>query len=667
MDRDHTMHGIPVVPPDPQWRPWALAAAVFAVTLIVFLPALSCGFVNLDDDQYVYRNPVVLGGLTPANVATACTRSIMANWAPLTILSYQVDVTLFGREPWGFHLTNIILHAAACSLLFLALARMTAAPVQSAVAAVLYGIHPLRVESVAWISERKDVLSVLFLAATLLAYEWYTRRPTVGRSLAVMAGMAASLASKATLVTLPVLLLVCDFWPLGRIEQLPAAAGDRDPPPATPRPSVSLLRAVLEKAPLMAVAMLATAITVIAQGGALEGNSRRSLFGQRLPNAVFGTGWYLWRLVAPVNLCPFYSPIDPARDAPLIVVSAAAILAVVAIAARFIKRQPAIAWGVAWFFVSLAPVSQIVQTGSHGYADRYSYVPHIGLVVAVVFSLAEVARRWGIPSAITLSLAATVAVALGVTTVRQIGIWRDAGTLWRHTLAVDATNGVALYHFATHLRETGEPDAAIRQLERSSACWAAGTAPARIQLELGLARLDAGRPVEAAKAFEAALEKEPGNWKATNGLGVSWLHRGQPQRALDCFEQVLRLEPDEPDTIHNAMLALVAMGRLDDAATSCRRLIALDPAAVDPRSRLGQILLRLGRLDAAIHELEVAVRLDPGNTGVQTVLAEAYAVAGQRERAASIARAALANAREPLAPAIRRRLERAAAAAMPAP
>ncbi len=667
MVRDHTIHGHPVVPRDPQRRLWSLAAAVFAVTLIVFLPALACGFVNWDDDEYVYRNPVVLGGITPANVWAACTRSFMGNWAPLTILSYQLDITLFGPEPWGFHLTNIVLHAVACGLLFLAFARMTAAPVPTAVATVLYGIHPLRVESVAWISERKDVLSILFLGATLLAYEWYTRRPTVGRYLAVMAGLAASLASKATLVTLPVLLLLCDFWPLGRIEKLPAAAGDRDPPPATPRPVVSLLRAVLEKGPLMAMALAATAIAVIAQDDALEGNAHRSLFGQRVPNAVFGTGWYLWRLVAPVNLCPFYSPIDPAQDAPFVALSAAAILAVVAIAALFLRSQPAIAWGVSWFFVSLAPVSQIVQLGSLGYADRYSYAAHIGLVIAVVFSLAELARRRGIPSAITLSLAAIVAVALGVTTVRQIGIWRDPRTLWHHTLGVDATNVVATYHLATHLRETGEPDAAIGQLKRATTFWAAGTAPARIHRELGLAHLDAGRPVEAAKEFETAFAKEPGNWKATNGLGVSWLHRGEPQRALDCFEQVLQLEPEEPDAIHNAMLALVALGRLDDAAISCRRLIAVDPAAVEPRSRLGQILLRLGRLDAAIHELEAAVQLDPGNTGVQTVLAEAYAAAGQRERAASIARAALAAAREPLAPAIRQRLLRVADRAVPAP
>jgi len=663
MTRVAPFRGIPVC----ERRLWRPAAAVFTLTLVVFLPALACGFVNLDDDRYVYRNPVVLGGLTPANAVAACTRSIMANWAPLTILSYQFDVAAFGTGPWGFHLTNIVLHAAACGLLFLALANMTADPVPSAVAAAIFGIHPLRVESVAWISERKDVLSIFFLAATLLAYEWYTRRPGIGRYLAVVAAMVASLASKATLVTLPVLLMFCDVWPLGRITAdrvpgwLPRPAG------GSPRKVISPHRAILEKLPLFAVAIAFTWITVLAQGDALEGNVRRPLIGQRLPNAVYGTGWYLWRLLAPVNLYPLYPPIDPARDASLVALAAAAILLVVATAGTYLKRQPAIAWGVAWFLVTLAPVSQIVQTGWHGYADRYSYAPHIGLVVAVVFAVATLARHLGIPPVVPLSLAAAVALALGVTSIRQIAIWHDAGSLWRHALEVDATNSIAMYHLATHLRETGEPDAAIRHLERAEAGWSAGTAPARVDLELGLAYLDVGRPADAAAEFETALAKEPGNWKALNALGVSWLHRGERQLALDCFEQVLRRWPDESDALHNAMLALVALGRLDDAATICRRLVAIDTAAVEPRSRLGQILLKLGKAEPAIRELEAALRLDPRNIGVKTVLAEAYAAAGDGARAAAIARAALATAPEAPAAAIRARLEKVADRAAAAP
>jgi len=644
-----------------------MTVAVSAVTLVVFLPALACGFVNLDDDQYVYRNPVVLGGLTPASIAAACTRSIMANWAPLTILSYQLDVAIFGTGPWGFHLTNIVLHATACGMLFLALARMTDAPVPSAIAAILFGIHPLRVESVAWISERKDVLSIFFLAVTLLAYERYSRQPTVGRYLAVMTAMAASLASKATLVTLPVLLLLCDFWPLGRIDGLRPAAGERDAPPATPRPTVSLRHAVLEKLPLMAVAILATAITVFAQGGALEGNARRSLIAQRLPNAVFAVGWYLWRLLVPVNLCPYYAPIAPSRDALLIATSAAAILAVMAVAAVSIKKQPAIAWGAAWFFLALAPVLQIVQTGSHGYADRYSYAAHIGLVVAVVFPLAAVARHRAIPAGLIVSLSAAIALALGATSIRQIGIWQDAGTLWRHTLAVDGSNGIAMYTLGTYLLESGDPDAAIEMLERAANFCVDGTSPGRIDQQIGLAHLDARRPADAARAFEAALAKEPGNCRAINGLGVSWLDRGAPQRALDCFDEVRRLRPDEPDAVHNAMLALVALGRLDDAATACRWLSALNPAAAEPRSRLGQILLKLGRAKEAICELEAALQLDPANIGVKTVLAEAYAADGRREQARAVARDALAAARGPLPETLLQRLERVAADAVPDP
>jgi len=479
--------------------------------------------------------------------------------------------------------------------------------------------------------------------------------------------MAASLASKATLVTLPVLLLLCDFWPLGRIDGLRPAAGERDAPPATPRPTVSLRHAVLEKLPLMAVAILATAITVFAQGGALEGNARRSLIAQRLPNAVFAVGWYLWRLLVPVNLCPYYAPIAPSRDALLIATSAAAILAVMAVAAVSIKKQPAIAWGAAWFFLALAPVLQIVQTGSHGYADRYSYAAHIGLVVAVVFPLAAVARHRAIPAGLIVSLSAAIALALGATSIRQIGIWQDAGTLWRHTLAVDGSNGIAMYTLGTYLLESGDPDAAIEMLERAANFCVDGTSPGRIDQQIGLAHLDARRPADAARAFEAALAKEPGNCRAINGLGVSWLNRGAPQRALDCFDEVRRLRPDEPDAVHNAMLALVALGRLDDAATACRRLSALNPAAAEPRSRLGQILLKLGRAKEAICELEAALQLDPANIGVKTVLAEAYAADGRREQARAVARDALAAARGPLPETLLQRLERVAADAVPDP
>ena len=280
-------------------RPWLMATLLGLLTFVVFLPAVACDFVNWDDNAYVYRNPLVLEGLTVRGVTAAFTRVMFHNWAPLTILSYQADASLYGSRPEGYHLTNVVLHAMAAGLLAVALGRMTAAPGLSAAAVLLFAIHPLRVESVAWIAERKDVLSIFFLAVALLAYEWYCRRPGAWRFAAVWAAMLASLLAKATLVTLPVLLLLLDVWPLNRL-QLPGWPRAAAAEPAR-YPVCSWQRAFAEKLPLLALSSVFAAITLMTQERATRSSAELPLVTNRIPNALHAIACYLFETAVPLG------------------------------------------------------------------------------------------------------------------------------------------------------------------------------------------------------------------------------------------------------------------------------------------------------------------------------------------------------------------------------
>ena len=592
------------------WNTRAVAATLALVTAAVFLPAVRCGFVNLDDNLYVYENPVVARPISADSIRKACTGTFVANWAPITMLSYQLDAAVFGVRPWGFHLTNVLLHAAATALMFVALARMTGSPGPSAAAALIFGLHPMRVESVAWISERKDVLSVFFLALTLLAYDQFTRRPGLGRYLTVVAMMAASLASKATLVTLPVLLLVCDIWPFGRIAEarmtswLPRPAGE------PPRPAVTLRRAILEKLPFFAVAIAFTWITVLAQGDALDDNRNRPLVGQRLPNAIFATGWYLWRFAVPLNLIPYHPPIDPGKSAIWVAVSAAACLGLVAVAAALVRSRPYLAWGVAWFFVSLLPVSQIVQTGGHGYADRYSYIPHLGLCVAVVWAVAD-ACSGPLPRSVSVTALVGTAALLAGLTVAQIGAWKDSLTLWRHCLAHDQRAALPHYNFACALSD---------------------------------ARDKASAEVE----FRRTLAIEPMDEDSINALAALLIEQRRFVEAKPLVEAAARSSRKPITLVNEASLAL-GEGRLDEALAAASKAVATAPDDAFARFTLGKVLTAMDDHVAAITAYREAIRLDPNHVAARNNLATALARSGRQDEAIGVFREVLAIDPESLA------------------
>lgn len=424
---------------------------VAAATLVVFLPAVRGGFVNWDDAKYTFENPLVREGLSAGAVAAAFANTVFGFWAPLTVISYQCDVSLYGLQPSGFHLTNVLLHAAAAALICLAFSRMTGDPRRSAAAALLFAVHPLRVESVAWIAERKDVLAMFFLALSLLAYDWYCRRPSIGRYLAVAAALVAGLLSKATLVTLPVLLLLLDAWPLGRVQR------------------TGVVRLCFEKAPLLAVAGLFTAFTIITHGRFIAAPVPQAGLSHRILDACIAFQWLLEKTLLPIALHPAQRV--PAAGWPWWqVASAAALTASWLVAIPLTARRlPALAFGLAWFFLAALPMLGLFgRVGLSPFADRFTYVPHIGLAVGGLWTAADLMARSRLPrfaSAAVFAALMTISIAIDEA---QITHWHDSESLWQHVLAADEENHFAHTNLGSALARQGRIDEAILHFEQAA-------------------------------------------------------------------------------------------------------------------------------------------------------------------------------------------------------
>jgi len=445
--------------------PIRASLALAVVAFIVFLPAVDCDFVNWDDNAYVSENPLIQQGLSWTGIRRAFTHVVFHNWAPLTVLSYMLDATLFGMRPAGFHLTNVILHSLTTFTVCLALCRMTGSVGRSLAVTALFALHPLRVESVAWVAERKDVLSMFFVGLSLLAYDRYCQRPSAQRLAVVTAAMLGSLLCKSMAVTLPGLLLLLDVWPLGRID----VGQPRDTPRASPAryPRVSARHALLEKLPLVLLSLVFAFFTIVAQRHAISGQESVPILTRRLPNALYAFNWYLFTTAWPVDLHPAHMLFGVSRSPWLVVACSAGLLAACAAAILAVRRCPAVTVGLLWFTAALVPVIGVVQAGFQSYADRFTYLPHIGLFLAVVWGGMEMLLRWParpwLPTVVlTIALVACVSVDR-----RQIAVWRNSETLWTHVLAIDPDNSFACNNLAVTLAESGRSDEAIPYLKKA--------------------------------------------------------------------------------------------------------------------------------------------------------------------------------------------------------
>jgi tetratricopeptide (TPR) repeat protein len=545
-------------------REWLVPLALASLTAGLFSPALACDFVNFDDPDYVTRNAHVKAGLSAAGTRWALASFECSNWHPLTWLSLQADATLWGQKSWGYHLTNLLLHAASAALLLSALHALTGAFWRSAAVAMLFAVHPLRVESVAWVSERKDVLSVFFGLLALWAYAGYAKRPPTWRYLAVFAAFALSLLSKPMLVTLPCLLLVLDWWPLGRA----GSAG-------------AWKRLAVEKLPLFALSAGSSVLTLVAQSGGGAVVTLRAVSPLvRIGNAAIGSAAYPVLTAWPNHLAALY-PLSPTLPAGRVAAAVVLLAAVTAGAVALRRRAPYLLAGWLWYLGTLVPVMGLVQVGGQAYADRYSYFPQIGLLIALCWAAADLARgrEW-----LALAAAGVAALALAGLTLRQLPSWKDSVALW---------------------------DNVIRT----------GHACPRAWLNLGEAYATAGRDDEAARAYREGLRLDPNDAMLHANLGITFFKHGQRARAVEEYKESIRLAPELPKTHFNLGLAEVDAEDLDAAETSFRQAIGLRPDLAGAHCELGMVLVRKGLTDEGIFELEEALRCDPGYGGAYVFLA----------------------------------------------
>ncbi len=558
-----------------------LGAAVVVATAFVYRDVVGFGFVNLDDRSYVYANPMVLAGLTLRGVAWAFTTFHAANWHPLTWLSHMLDVSLFGPSPGAMHVVSAALHVGNALLLMTFLLRATRAIWPSVAVAALFAVHPLAVESVAWISERKTVLSTLFLLVALHAWVAYARRAGVTRYGAALAVGAAGRLAKPMVVTLPFILLLVDAWPLGRFG--PAA-------PAESLRRISIRRAVAEKVPFLALSAAICVTTVAAQrgGGAVQDLTALP-WSARLANAVVSYVAYLVQAVWPAGLAAFYPhpAIVEGGVPPGPAIGAAVVLVVVSLLAfRAPKARPWLAFGWAWYLGTLVPVIGLVQVGTQAQADRYTYVPLIGIFVAVAWSAAEWLRsaRPGVRLAMG-TVAGLALIALCGLASAQVSTWRDSEALHRHALAVTARNYKAWAGLGETLLEQGRLDDAI-----AASLEALRYVPAVPEASntLGVAYGRLGRHQLALSAFEDAVRASPTFAEGWYNLGTAYGMLGDHRRAADCFRASLQVDPRQARAWANLAVAYSALGEPDHARDALRRLAPLDPSGADRlRAELG--------------------------------------------------------------------------------
>ncbi len=545
----------------------------FAVLLLVvavlalFWPVRDYRFINFDDPEYAADNPQVREGLSLRSMVWALTATSTANWHPLTWLSHLADGQLFGQKPGGHHLVNVLFHAAGTLLLFLVWRGLTGACWPSLLVAALFGLHPLHVESVAWVSERKDVLSGFFWMLTMAAYLHQVRRPSPGRMLLTAACLALGLMAKPMLVTLPLVLLLLDWWPLGRF---PRRAGE------WPRVTGRLL---LDKAPLFLLAAASGIITFLVQrqGGAVASIHKLTL-SSRLAHAAVAYLWYAVKMVWPAHLGIIYlHPVVP-PPAWQTLAGAGFLLAGTIAALRWGSRRPFLLTGWLWYAVTLLPVIGLVQVGNQAVADRYSYLTLIGLFVMIAWGGGELAASSRTARLATAGAAVAVVLTLGLAARHQLGYWKDSETLFGRAVALSGDNWLA----------------------RNS---------------LGMAFGEQERLPEAEAELREAVRLEPRFALAHYNLGVTYLKMGKPREAQGALARAIEIRPDYTEAHYNLGVAFLNLGRIEEAMEEYREAIRLQPDLGPAHFALGYVQATRGERAAALGEYEILRRLDPESAG----------------------------------------------------
>jgi len=543
-------------PPNATFQPRFLALLLALVTLVIYLPVLHDGFVNFDDDDYVTSNRVVKNGLTPAGVHWAFTTFHAANWHPMTWLSHMLDCQLFGLNPAAHHFINALLHSANAALLFILLLRLTRLTWPSLIVAALFAWHPLHVESVAWISERKDVLSTFFALLALLSYAKFAREKCRRSYWFALCFFTLGLMAKPMLVTLPLVLLLLDFWPLERFN------------------NSTVKRLLVEKIPFYLLAAGSCIVTFLAQRAEAVRTLKQVSLSLRLENALVATATYLFQIFWPANLAVFYPM--PEKIAPVaVIISATALVLISVLVWRARNNCPCWTTGWLWFLGTLVPVIGLVKVGDAAHADRYTYFPAVGIFIAVVFGVWHWLKQ---PRAQKTFIAASfvVLVACIALTEFQLAFWRDSETLFRRALAVTENNSTAHLNLGAALETKGQPDAALVE-------------------------------------YRESLRLDPYSFETANDIGKLLFEQGRPAEALDYCLTAVRLKPDRATLHNNLGLTLEALGRFDEARAQFAEAARLDETNAIPRFQTGRTLLKQGRDAEALPELFAALQIEPDN------------------------------------------------------
>src|SRR6266480_3606936 len=562
-----------------------------AITWLVFGQTLGHDFVNFDDHVYVYDNPLITKGLTVDGAISAFTHSHARNWHPLTTISHMLDCHLYGLKAGWHHFTNVLLHTVAVLLLFAVLRDMTGAFWRSAFVAALFAIHPLHVESVAWIAERKDVLSAVFFMLTLGAYVRYVRAPSIGRYVTVAFLFALGLMSKPMLVTLPFLLLLLYYWPLHRFEKSSSAKSKNKSRSWLDRQSI-LRQSILEKIPLLALSAGSCVATLLAQSQR-TGSIDQLPFIWRVNNAFVSDLTYLWEMFWPARLAVFY-PHSNNRLPVWETLLAIAFLAAATVIALFLrKKRPYALTGWLWYLGMLVPVIGFVQVGEQAHADRYTYLPQIGLYLLVAWTAADLTalcrrRR----EFLVIGAAVTIAV-LSYRASIQTSYWKNSEDLWTHALSVTSNNDVAHNNLGFLFLRRGELDQAISQ-------------------------------------FQAALNIRSSNAAAHYNLGAALIHnnlgnalarKGLSDEAIGHYQEAVRLRTDYADAHYNFGSVLLQEGRIDEAIAHWQKALAIQPYDGDVHTSLGNAFLEKGLVREAINHFQQALEIAPQDVPARNNLA----------------------------------------------
>ncbi|MEW6078093.1 MAG: tetratricopeptide repeat protein [Thermodesulfobacteriota bacterium] len=623
--------------------PAGIVLLLVAAVAITFFPVTKHDFLFWDDMKFIVDNPGIQAGLSMAGIKAAFTDCFTFQWIPVTWISFLVDHALYGRHPGGYHLTNLIVHAANSALLFMLLRLITGGLFSSALAAFLFAVHPLHVESVAWVTERKDVLSTLFGLLSLLYYARYADSRRRSSYFAALLFFAFSLLSKPMLVTLPCVFLLLDWWPLKRFSGKPLAGGY----PAG--------RLVLEKLPFFALTALASVITVFTMP---KVTLAAVPFLMRLENAIYAYAAYIIKTVWPSHLAALY-PHSPVGTGQFIG-ALALVTFVSAVVVMGRTRRPYLAVGWLWYLGTLVPVIGLVQNGYQAMSDHFTYVPLIGLFIMFSWGLPDLLSAFPRRRVVLAAVSVLIVAACMAVSARQVRFWENTVTLFERTLAVTGDNWFAHFIMATALIEEGKSEeAAVHIRESFRICpqcieplcamaelsagegkidevigyyqeaLRAGGDIAIVHNNLGRALATVGRTGEAIEHLERAAALEPGATVIHRNLAELYVRMGRPDQAVPHFKAVLDQEPRFVAAMLGLGNALFSTGAKDEAMAQYRRALAIKPDFWEAHKNLGLLLARDGKIKEAVYHLEEAVRINPDDQGARATLASLMGAGGR--------------------------------------